>query len=529
MAYEKQYDKAQYQQQQMDKVKETLKQLEKGVKEVFTSDKYLGYLKVMSKFHNYSASNSLLIALQNPSATHVAGYGSWKKEFNRQVKKGEKGLQILAPCTYNKQIEREKIDPITQKACIDTKTGKAEVERVEVPVKYFKNVHVFDVSQTDGEPLPTLIDELKGSKEERENILKGIQNISKVPITFEVIKSGAKGYYSPLENKIAIQEGMSDVQTIKTALHELAHSRLHDPSSKEVGRGDTTRNTKEVEAESVAFVVSQYLGVDTSDYSFGYIAAWSSTKELKELKESLKTIQGEAGELINKLEKEMQTLTVEKSQKEHKEPEDQQPFYSFMQNEVYKQLQENPSHLINEKTGLTPNHLGTIKNSSYIERLGRVCQTEEALVKGIKEHLEKLSGIASKVKVEIAFCEQWENKLFTQGEVMSFAEANKRFEKYEKQESGNEAYSKCKMTLYAEVNDKIQVAQMRYDIGDGYAKNLLDFMKKEYKGEKYSALNDLCKEESRGKRSLSERKKEVTNKTCETVVAKKVIKKEKVR
>ena len=295
-------------------VREITDKLEQGIKELFESERFKEYLRTMSKFYNYSFNNTLLIAMQKPEATYVAGYTSWQRNFDRQVMKGEKGIKILAPAPYKAQEEREKIDPLTQKPVIGA-DGKAVTETVEVLRPAFKVVSVFDVSQTDGKELPDIIvDELKGTVENYEAFFDALRQESPVPISFEGIPGGAKGFFSPVESRIAIQEGMSEIQTIKTAIHEIAHAKLHavTPGEKVAPEDKKDRRTKEVEAESVAYTVCQRYGIETSDYSFGYIAGWSSDKETKELKGSLETIRKSAAEMIEGIDEKLKVLLAEK-------------------------------------------------------------------------------------------------------------------------------------------------------------------------------------------------------------------------
>ena len=304
-------------------VREITDKLEQGIKELFESERFKEYLRTMSKFYNYSFNNTLLIAMQKPEATYVAGYTSWQRNFDRQVMKGEKGIKILAPAPYKAQEEREKIDPLTQKPVIGA-DGKAVTETVEVLRPAFKVVSVFDVSQTDGKELPDIIvDELKGTVENYEAFFDALKQESPVPISFEDIPGGAKGFFSPVESRIAIQEGMSEIQTIKTAIHEIAHAKLHafKPDEKTAPEGRKDRHTKEVEAESVAYTVCQRYGIETSDYSFGYIAGWSSGKETKELKSSLDTIRKTAAEMIEGIDAKLKVLLAEKAQSEEKSAE----------------------------------------------------------------------------------------------------------------------------------------------------------------------------------------------------------------
>ena len=297
-------------------VREITDKLEQGIKELFESERFKEYLRTMSKFYNYSFNNTLLIAMQKPEATYVAGYTSWQRNFDRQVMKGEKGIKILAPAPYKAQEEREKIDPATQKPVIGA-DGKAVTETVEVLRPAFKVVSVFDVSQTDGKELPDIIvDELKGTVENYEAFFDALKQESPVPISFEDIPGGAKGFFSPVESRIAIQEGMSEIQTVKTAIHEIAHAKLHavKPDEKAAPEDKKDRHTKEVEAESVAYTVCQRYGIETSDYSFGYIAGWSSGKETKELKSSLDTIRKTAAEMIEGIDAKLKVLLAEKAQ-----------------------------------------------------------------------------------------------------------------------------------------------------------------------------------------------------------------------
>ena len=304
-------------------VREITDKLEQGIKELFESERFKEYLRTMSKFYNYSFNNTLLIAMQKPEATYVAGYTSWQRNFDRQVMKGEKGIKILAPAPYKTQEEREKVDPVTQKPVIGA-DGKAVTETVEVLRPAFKVVSVFDVSQTDGKELPDIIvDELKGTVENYEAFFDALKQESPVPICFEDIPGGAKGFFSPVESRIAIQEDKSEIQTVKTAIHEIAHAKLHavKPDEKTTPEDKKDRHTKEVEAESVAYTVCQRYGIETSDYSFGYIAGWSSGKETKELKSSLDTIRKTAAEMIEGIDAKLKVLLAEKAQSEEKAAE----------------------------------------------------------------------------------------------------------------------------------------------------------------------------------------------------------------
>lgn len=305
------------------KVQEITEKLEQGIKELFESEKYKTYLNTMSKFHNYSFNNTMLIAMQKPDATLVAGFKAWQKNFDRHVKKGEKGIRILAPAPYKIKEEQEKLDPVTGEIMLD-KNGMPVTEEVEIKIPAFRVVPVFDVSQTDGKELPDIgVNELSGSVEDYEDFMQALTEVSPVPITYEDIEGEAKGYFHTTDHRIAIQEGMSQSQTVKTAIHEVAHAKLHDRErNQDIDKVlDKDRNTKEVEAESVAYTVCQHFGIDTSDYSFGYIAGWSSDRDMKELKSSLDTIRKTASELITGIEDRLAELQKDRAveQEQNKE------------------------------------------------------------------------------------------------------------------------------------------------------------------------------------------------------------------
>lgn len=277
------------------RLKTVTDKLEAGIKDLYQSDRYAAYLRAMSKFHRYSFGNTLLILLQCPHASQVAGYQDWKKKFGRHVKAGETGITILAPCTFRTREEVEEVGA-------DGRTVKTEqwVER-----RTYRTVTVFDISQTEGRELPGITCELNDSVEQYEAVLAALRETSPVPITFEPLPAGVHGCYNNAEKRIVIQPGMGQTQTLKTTIHEIAHSKLHD---RPVGVGELTdapakdRHTREVEAESVAYVVCQHFGIDTAEYSFGYVAGWSKGRDLAELKASLDCIRGAAAEIIDGIE-----------------------------------------------------------------------------------------------------------------------------------------------------------------------------------------------------------------------------------
>ena len=294
--------------------------IEQGIKELFESEKYMRYLSVMSRFHRYSVNNTMLIYMQKPDATLVAGYNKWKNQFERHVKRGEHGITIIAPTPFKKKIEEQKLDPDTKAPILDAE-GKAVMEEREVEIPMFRPVKVFDVSQTDGKPLPELASSLSGNVQNYEAFMEALRRSAPVPLSVEPMAANMDGYFSPDQQRIAIRAGMSEVQTVSAAVHEIAHSKLHNyaKAQEEAARaGDKEppkkkdRNTEEVEAESISYAVCQYYGIQTGENSFGYIANWSQGKELPELRASLETINKAAGELIADIDRHYKVICKER-------------------------------------------------------------------------------------------------------------------------------------------------------------------------------------------------------------------------
>ena len=294
--------------------------IEQGIKELFESEKYMRYLSVMSRFHRYSVNNTMLIYMQKPDATLVAGYNKWKNQFERHVKRGEHGITIIAPTPFKKKIEEQKLDPDTKAPILDAE-GKAVMEEKEIEIPMFRPVKVFDVSQTDGKPLPELASSLSGNVQNYEAFMEALRRSAPVPLSVEPMAANMDGYFSPDQQRIAIREGMSEVQTVSAAVHEIAHSKLHNYAQvqEEAARaGDKEppkkkdRNTEEVEAESISYAVCQYYGIQTGENSFGYIANWSQGKELPELRASLETINKAAGELIADIDRHYKVICKER-------------------------------------------------------------------------------------------------------------------------------------------------------------------------------------------------------------------------
>ena len=341
-----------------DKLKEITDRLEQGITELFESERYKEYLRVMSKFHNYSFNNTLLIAMQKPDASLVAGFSSWKNNFGRNVMKGEKGIKIIAPSPFTVKQEVEKTDPHTGKPVIG-KDGKPVTEEKEIKVPAYRVVSVFDVSQTEGRELPDIaVDELTGDVDRFKDFFAALEQVSPVPVGFEEIEGGAHGYYHLEEKRIAIDEGMSDLQTLKTVIHEIAHAKLHDidlNAPKEEQKPRVDRRTREVEAESVAYTVCQHYGLDTSDYSFGYVAGWSSGKELAELRGSLETIRNTAAEMINAIDGHFAEL--QKTQEKEK-----------VQPQHEGSTPEQPEAAPQEKAAFTPETIYRVRRNPYSDR-----------------------------------------------------------------------------------------------------------------------------------------------------------------
>ena len=303
-----------------DRMREIVDSIENGIKELFESDKYRQYLSTMSRFHHYSVNNTMLIYMQRPDATHVAGFNKWRDQFGRNVLKGEKGIRIIAPTPYKKKVEEIKTDPETNAPVLDA-DGKAIIEEKEIRIPMFKVVSVFDVSQTAGKPLPQLAADLSGNVQQYEVFMEALRRASPVPMEIKPVARDTDGFFSAKAQSITIRAGMSEVQTVCAAVHEIAHAKLHDYEhmTELADDGETilvpsekSRNTEEVEAESISYAVCQYYGIETSENSFGYIATWSQGKELKELRASLETINKTASELITDIDRHFAEICKER-------------------------------------------------------------------------------------------------------------------------------------------------------------------------------------------------------------------------
>ena len=439
-----------------EKIKEITDRLEQGIQDLFDSDRFKEYLQVMSKFHNYSFNNTLLIAMQKPDATFVAGYTSWKKDYGRQVVSQAKSIKVLAPSPYKIKKEVDKIDPKTNKPVTD-KNGKPVKEETEITVPAFKVVSVFDVSQTEGKELPTIgVDELTGDMEQYADFFKATEQASPVPVGFEKIKSGAKGYYSQTDKRIAINEGMSELQNLKTLIHEIAHAKLHDidlnaPAKEQADRPD--RRTREVQAESIAYTVCQHYGLDTSDYSFAYVAEWSSGRELSELKASLKTIRDTAAELIADIDKNLAELTQNKEQTQAQEAQAEKPTPEKTEQPEQEAPQEEKADAA-EPAKDTPK----AEKAATEEPTKEDAQTEQP-----EDNFPPPDPNAEPTVTII-----WsEHSRFHDGETMSLSEANALIESLDRATVSEDGYYKTKFRIDFVMDGQPDDYIGRQDLGDG--------------------------------------------------------------
>lgn len=474
----------------VERMKEITDRLETGIQQLFDSDRYKAYLTTMAKFHNYSFNNTLLIAMQGGQL--VAGFNKWKDTFHRTVKKGEKGIKILAPAPYKVKQKMEKLDE--QGKPILGKDGKPLTEEKTVQIPAFKVVSVFDVSQTEGKPLPTIaVNELSGSVQDYQDFFKALEQASPVPIGFEDIEGGAHGYFHLLDNRIAIQEGMSQLQTIKTAIHEIAHAKLHaiDPNDPEQTNRPDSR-TREVQAESVAYAVCQHYGLDTSEYSFGYVAGWSSGRELAELKASLEIIRSAAHELISALDEHLAEL---RQQREADLSAAQEVAFALDNgNTLFIQICDSGYDYTlysPDKKALDGGQLDapglTLKDAEEeaLNLLGQTTIVSEVLLgdklAAFQEAAEKANEIPAPVKIPDPATEPtvtilWsESDKLRDGEIMPLSVANRVFEELdtaqhtEREKDGYEGgwYDKTAFRIDFTLNGQPDNYEGRQDFGDG--------------------------------------------------------------
>ena len=450
-----------------EKMKEITDKLEQGIQDLFESDRFKEYLQVMSKFHNYSFNNTLLIAMQKPDATLIAGYNSWKNLFGRQVSRGAKGIKVIAPSPYKVKKEVDKIDPKTQKPVTD-KNGKPVKEETEVTVPAFKVVSVFDVSQTEGKELPSIgVDELTDDVEQYADFFKATEQASPAPVGFEKIESGAKGYYSQTDKRIAINEGMSELQNLKTLIHEIAHAKLHDidlnaPAEKQADRPD--RRTREVQAESIAYAVCQHYELDTSDYSFSYVATWSSGRELSELKASLETIRSTVSELIKDIDKNFAKLTKDKEQTQAREAQAEEPAPEETQPE-----QDTPQEEKTEPTAEPPQEekAGADKPAADTPKAEKAAPEEPAKTEAQSEQPEDTFPTPEPNAEPVVTILWSEHSRFHDGETMSLSEANALIGSLDEATVSEDGYYKTKFRIDFVIDGQPDYYVGRQDLGDG--------------------------------------------------------------
>ena len=489
-----------------DRIKEITAGIEQGIKDLFESDRYRKYLSTMSRFHKYSLNNVMLIHSQMPDATLVAGFNKWKNSFGRHVKKGEKGIQILAPTPYKIKVEKEKLDPHTKLPMID-ENGDPVTEEKEVSIPMFKVVSVFDVSQTEGKPLPALAYSLSGVVEHYEEFMEALRRTSLVPIKVEHTEKNVDGFFDLTNQSITIQAGMSEVQTVCAAIHEIAHSRLHnyDHMTEVADDGETLltpaekdRNTEEVEAESISYAVCQYFGIETSENSFGYIASWSQGKELKELRASLETINRTSSELISGIEKHFQEVCKEKGiglTVEQKEPaqavsrEETEALY-LVNDSIYLHVQQTDGgwdYTLFDKESMRQMDGGVLESAaveeSPIKQPLAAARTEIMELEGIKpetvtyqdiallEQLQEATAVTQQPIVETTGTPDYEKQfLDSPGDMVAIyqlkhdAPDGLRFERYDHlKEPPDSLYYECTYALKADPNiPRDQLLEQQY-------------------------------------------------------------------
>ena len=388
-----------------DRMREIVDSIENGIKELFESDKYRKYLATMSRFHRYSVNNTMLIYMQRPDATHVAGFNKWRDQFGRNVLKGEKGIRIIAPTPYKKKVEEIKTDPETNAPVLDA-DGKAIIEEKEIRIPMFKVVSVFDVSQTAGKPLPQLAADLSGNVQQYEVFMEALRRASPVPIEIKPVAHDTDGFFSIKAQSITIRAGMSEVQTVCAAVHEIAHAKLHDyehmteladDGETILVPGEKSRNTEEVEAESISCAVCQYYGIETGENSFGYIATWSKGKELKELRASLETINKTASELITDIDRHFaeicreRGISVEKSEQAESQLKENSNMSAA---DLAKSISELYLDTCKEVKGKDPVQIGSYRGFTMSVAFDSMWKTYTLTLKGQMTHRVELGSDA---------------------------------------------------------------------------------------------------------------------------------------
>ena len=472
---------------QKEKVKEITDKLEQGIKDLFNSDRYKEYLSAMSKFHNYSFRNTILILMQKPDASYIAGFNTWKNDFKRAVRKGEKGIKILAPAPYKKEIEETAHDKNGNPILNADGSNRTTTKTITVPA--FKITTVFDLSQTDGKEIPTIANQLTGNVEDYEKFFKALKAISPVPIELEKIDRAANGYYHLTEKRIAVRNDLSEMQTIKTAIHEIAHAKLHELPEKEeneVIEDDRPDNrTREVQAESIAYTVCQHFGIDTSDYSFGYVAGWSSGKETAELKASLEVIRTTADEMITDISEKLKELEKEKSvdlnsdisawyAAEFSDDEMKDEIYTGVSfQKLYDMLSSNDLYSI---IGIDD----TVVRERCFSKLAELMQVDYSVIyeKWLNAEIPDMLNPTKQPVVTILWSE---SPHFETGQKMPLNKADKLFTYLDESYPENQGYDKTKFRIDYMYNGMRDNYIGRYDIGDR-ENGLINHIENHFKG-----------------------------------------------
>ena len=472
---------------QKEKVKEITDKLEQGIKDLFNSDRYKEYLSAMSKFHNYSFRNTILILMQKPDASYIAGFNTWKNEFKRAVRKGEKGIKILAPAPYKKEIEENEHDKNGNPILNADGSNRTTTKTITVPA--FKITTVFDLSQTDGKEIPTIANQLTGNVEDYEKFFKALKAISPVPIELEDIDRAANGYYHLTEKRIAVRNDLSEMQTIKTTIHEIAHAKLHalpEKEENEVIEDDRPNNrTREVQAESIAYTVCQHFGIDTSDYSFGYVAGWSSGKETAELKASLEVIRTTADEMITDISEKLKELEKEKSVNLNSDIHDWYA-HTFPDDELNKEIYTGVSF---QKLYdmLSSNDLysiigvdDTVVRERCFSKLAELMQVDYSVIYDMWLNAE-IPDMLNPTKQPVVTILWSESPHFETGQKMPLNKADKLFTYLDESYPENQGYDKTKFRIDYMYNGMRDNYIGRYDIGDR-ENGLINHIENHFKG-----------------------------------------------
>lgn len=472
---------------QKEKVKEITDKLEQGIKDLFNSDRYKEYLSAMSKFHNYSFRNTILILMQKPDASYIAGFNTWKNEFKRAVRKGEKGIKILAPAPYKKEIEENEHDKNGNPILNADGSNRTTTKTITVPA--FKITTVFDLSQTDGKEIPTIANQLTGNVEDYEKFFKALKAISPVPVELEDIDRAANGYYHMTEKRIAVRNDLSEMQTIKTTIHEIAHAKLHalpEKEENEVIEDDRPDNrTREVQAESIAYTVCQHFGIDTSDYSFGYVAGWSSGKETEELKASLEVIRTKADEMITDISEKLKELEKEKSVDLNS---DISAWYAaeFSDDEMKDEIYTGISfQQLNDM--LSSNDLysiigvdDTVVRERCFSKLAELMQVDYSVIYDMWLNAE-IPDMLNPTKQPVVTILWSESPHFEKGQKIPLHSADKLFAHLDESYPENQGYDKVKFRIDYVYNGMRDNYIGRYDIGDR-ENGLINHIENHFKG-----------------------------------------------